>query len=457
MDLLEEGKQQIDLADPAIMKLAAPFKGAVLRVGGTAGNHFHFALPTGMIPNGRNNTADSLGWTLQTRSWNGLYQFAKQHEMRLVFQLNPYTRHPSELGTEWDSTNTAAFLKYIRDEGQHKEGVLVGFQFGNEPTLHNWTPDQTTGVVKPRQLSAAYSSLVRLMHETFGANKSGLLVQGPDSCCSPLDSPFLLDFLVRSHGSLDEVSVHYYPYSKHHDGCEMQRYITPADFDSSLSGLRTYVEIKDRLMMNKPLVLSESAGASCGGCGNVTNAFVGTLWFQAFLGEVSAMGYHQFYRQQLFGNNDYSLVSTTDKDAGPSGYHANPDYFLTILWRQLVGPAVLEASSNKGKLQRVYAACSQVGRPGAVAIVFANWASSHSSIEWQLSDQHQSSRRHVYILTSDSLHSRQVRLNGGDWLASASQLKPKVELRSSSPRLRVPAYSAGFIVLLDALAPACMS
>jgi hypothetical protein len=243
----------------------------------------------------------------------------------------------------------------------------------------------------------------------------------------------------------------------------MGAYISPTEFEASLVALRRYTELKGLgLTDDKPLVLSESAGASCGGCDNITNAFVGTLWFTAFLGEVTSMGYSQFYRQQLFGNNGYSLVSTTDEDAGLSGYHPNPDYFLSILWRRLMGATVLKVTAkNAGaagtkRLQRVYASCSPVGKRGAVTIAFANWASTACDIEWQLRGLKQrAATKHMYVLTSDSLTSRRMRLNKGGWLVSAAQLEPKV-ISSSSSSVLAPAYSAGFVVLLDAIAPACV-
>jgi hypothetical protein len=68
-----------------------------------------------------------------------------------------------------------------------------------------------------------------------------------------------------------------------------------------------------------------------------------------------------------------------------------------------------------------------------------------------------SSRREQYILTSDGLSSRRVRLNGGDWLTSADDLIPKQIPASNLDLIAAPGYSLGFIILPDAHAPACIA
>ena len=110
----------------------------------------------GEIPGNATDAFDAHAWVLNASQWNTLYNFAEKTGTRLLMQLNP-------LGTRfrnntWDPANTEAFLKYVHSRGQDNESVLIGFQFGNEPFLHN-TGDRNPSIVSGKLLVKAASTL----------------------------------------------------------------------------------------------------------------------------------------------------------------------------------------------------------------------------------------------------------------------------------------------------------
>jgi hypothetical protein len=85
------------------------------------------------------------------------------------------------------------------------------------------------------------------------------------------------------------------------------------------------------------------------------------------MGVVSSMGYTQMYRQALIGVSAYSLVSTYKK-----GIQVNPDYFVTLLWRRLMGSTLLQVSVlPKNEYLHVFATCRKEQEGSKPALVVA--------------------------------------------------------------------------------------
>lgn len=106
----------------------------------------------------------------------------------------------------------------------------------------------------------------------------------------------------------------------------------------------------------------------------------------------------------------------------------------------------------------VFAACMPDGN--GITLAFANFdgatnvsISLPSNESWGASPY--GGDRQDYILSADgSLSSRFVRLNGGDWLSTASELVPRI-VSNASGTVELPGTSAGFVVLAGAGGASC--
>jgi hypothetical protein len=459
--LLATNATQRFITDPAIRALSAPFAGSVLRVGGSSDNHWRFVLPNGTVPGAKSSVPDEKAWLLKADMWDKLYDYAKSTGMKLVFQLNALGCRRKD--RSWDPTNTIAFLRHLHSQGQDKEGVIAGFEFANEPFLFD-AHDKQPYITLAAELAAAYKQLRAIMAEELDA---GLTLQGPDSCCAPLDTRFFHEFVSRARPYLDQVSVHFYPYSQCHDPCTIDNYLSVEKFAKEFDGLENYrdwmAEINGKDPNALPLVLSETAGASCGGCANITNAYSGSLWWATYMGVVSTIGgYRQLYRQALIGVSSYALVNTYQKRTV-----VNPDYYVSLLWRRLMGSTFMQVSLEpQNDYLHVFAACGRKGtdekaraRKAGLVVAFSNWSPAPVNVTLDVKgiagQPLAGLTRQEYILTSDGLQSKNLRLNGAKrWLTAAKQLVPK-EVVGLGQAMAVPGYSLGFVVMPGMRAPVC--
>eukprot|EP01052_Picozoa_sp_SAG31_P001332 SAG31_NODE_45_length_31062_cov_17.179957_17_plen_331_part_00 len=125
----------------------------------------------------------------------------------------------------------------------------------------------------------------------------------------------------------------------------------------------------------------ETGGHGHGGVAGVTDVYASAQWYLDSLGTLATLGHKVHVRKDLVGAN-YGLLR--DKfpygcqDAQSCGtaandvYHALPDYFATVLWKQLMGTGVLNVTAVDGPAElRVYAHCTR-GRAHAMTLLLIN-------------------------------------------------------------------------------------
>jgi hypothetical protein len=126
---------------------------------------------------------------------------------------------------------------------------------------------------------------------------------------------------------------------------------------------------RDAHAAGKPVWLGETGNAQCGGEPGLSNAFAGGFWWLDELARVARRGEPVIVRQTLSGS-DYGLLD--DATLAP-----RPDYWISVLWRRLVGTRALDVSvSPPDPLARIYAHCTRPDAPGyapgAVTFVVIN-------------------------------------------------------------------------------------
>ena len=455
----------LDYDDPILLKLASRFGGSTFRVGGTEADLLYYNISgSSSSPPWAPDHIVNRNDTLDVRVWDRLYNFSRAADLKLLYDLNAMGSRRTD--NTWDSTNAEQLLAHIKSAGYHTQGVLAGFQFGNEPFLDGWM--KTTHKVSGLQLAKD----LRALHGLIAAhNLSSALpvLQGPDEACVGStdywknkvscipDQAHFAEFVPGASTVASSLSFHFYRFSGS-GGCKLSAEdLIDVDKLGDYSAISVYMNAaKDLGHGDVPMVLSETSAVSCGGCKGVSDTFVHSLWFVDLLGRaVSKYRLHQLYRQALFGPDAYALVQT----ANGRFARVTPDYFAALLWSRLVGSTILGVTGGGGNL-RLHAACSRT-TAGGVAVVYANWAPTpvNVTLSADASGSVYSGWREEFHLTptTGGLSSHDVSLNGGGALGVESDLTPQLVRPTVGNHgvVTLAGYSLGFIVLLNASALAC--
>ena len=159
------------------------------------------------------------------------------------------------------------------------------------------------------------------------------------------------------------------------------------------------------------------------------------------------------FRQDFVGGK-YSLLDNNQKPL--------PDYWLSLLYKQLVGTHVLNVTGalEKGRDVRIYAHCAKYPYPkGSVVLIVLNLFNTEAVVT--LTDNELiNSDQDIYWLTPSpvtNITSQVVSLNGEPLNlindVYIPELKPLVQ--SSNAEIKLPFRSFGFIVFKKANATAC--
>ncbi len=271
------------------------------------------------------------------------------------------------------------------------------------------------------------------------AKEAGFLVLGPGSVGEtmateggPRSMRMLKtrDLLTASGPGLDAFSYHHYgTVSKRCAGLGIPL-ISPEDALSEEWLSRTdktltfYRSLRDELAPGKPMWLTETADAACGG--NPWGSwFLDTFRYLDQAGRLAKQGVQVVAHNTLVAS-DYGLLDETTLAPKPS-------YWGALLWRKLMGTLVLDSGVPLRAGLHTYAHCLR-GTPGGVALLVIN---TDRAAPLTLSLPARSER---YTL-SGSLEGKRVELNGQE-LA----LGPNDEL----PRLTGARTNAGEVAFAPA-------
>jgi heparanase 1 len=183
--------------------------------------------------------------------------------------------------------------------------------------------------------------------------------------------------------------------------------------DATLGFYRT---LRDELEPGKPIWLTETADAACGG--NPWGAsFLDSFRYVDQLGRLARQGV-QVVAHNTLAASDYGLVD--DRTLAP-----RPNYWAALLWRRLMGSTVLDSGLPARAGLHVYAHCLR-DAPGGVALLVIN---TDKAIASTLRIPAASKR---YILSSADLQSAQVRLNGSELTWDGKGELPRLEGTSAA-------------------------
>ncbi len=437
---LFEQRPPIDLSNAKLRMLAAALGPAYMRVSGSWANTVYFqdgdASAAAKPPAG-------YGGVLTRAEWKGVIDFAKAVDAKIVtsFSVGEGARDASGA---WMPGQAEAFLRYTKQAG----GTVAAAEFFNEPTIPT-----VAGVPKDYD-ARAYARDFKAFVPVFRANAPGALLLGPSGTAEGSQSPSRMKLLpskdlleATGTGDLDVFSYHVYPtisercaaHSPVKIGVTADEALTEEFLRRTETVEEFYAKLRDQYAPGKPMWLSETGEAACGG-DRWASTYLDTFRYLYQLGTLAERNV-QVVMHNTLAASDYALID--DRTLTP-----RPNYWAALLWHNLMGTTVLGPGAVASRDVKVFAQCT-VGQPGKVTLLALNLDREHAE---SITIAEKSDR---YSLSSDHLQGRSVRLNGKPLMLTADGNLPGIQGATTvAGSVSLPPLSNSFFVV-DANNSAC--
>ncbi|KAG5880671.1 hypothetical protein JTB14_037568 [Gonioctena quinquepunctata] len=425
---IASGFKHFNTTDEKLIKMIEYLAPAYLRIGGNLADRLYFSLDNKTDENVQNYYRESYesysdlkgipAFNMTAKQWMQLTKLAKNVKLDLFFCLNSLIRF--ENGA-WDHRNGESLIKFS-DSNELK----VNWELGNEPNSFQHKFGQR---VNATQMSKDFKTLRKVLNK-YTQYKNSLLI-GPDVTRpqkSHKESELYLQEFLRDPTPVDAISWHQYYMNGR--TVKAEDFLNPKIFDYLKHQIDNAKEIiNSSRNLGKPMYLGETASAYGGGAPNLSDSFIGSFIWADKLGLAAKMGVKVVMRQSIFGNS-YALL---DKK-----YDPNPDWWISVLYKKLVGQEVVPHRTFTLPSVRLYVHCSKktvFRKKKTLTILGVNLdkVSARITIAGLLS-QHSWAPSKVYVfeLTSPgSLLSKKVYLNG-----KLLEMMPNNELPLFVPKLK---------------------
>jgi hypothetical protein len=429
-----------DLSNRRLRTLAAALGPTYVRVSGTWANSTYFASADEEL----SSPPEGYNGLLTTREWQGVVEFSQIVDAHIAtsFAISPGTRDASGA---WTPDQAARVLDYTRS----LNGRIVAAEFMNEPNL------AAMGGAPKGYDAAAYGRDFRIFEAFVRRTAPEVLVIGPSSVgerassdAHPSDGSTgtlaTRDMLRAGGGNLDAFSYHHYGAVSRR--CAGFQPTTPEaalseEWLSSTDGtLGFYRKLRDEFAPGKPLWLTETADAVCEG-NPWAATFLDTFRYLDQLGRLAKAGV-QVVMHNTLAASDYGLLDEQT-------YAPRPNYWAALLWRRMMGTAVLESGVPVGPGLHVYAHCLR-GRPGGVVLLVIN--TSRTDVQ-SLAIPSDGER---FTLSAHELQAKVVQLNRRELRLGVSDDLPDLrpDASTAGASLFAPA-TISFVALPRAKNPGC--
>jgi heparanase 1 len=421
---LYQYRPPIDLTDSRLRKLAAALGPAYVRISGTWANSTYFADSEDALP----APPAGFGGVLTRRQWRGVIDFARSVDAQIVTSFAISTGSRDAAGV-WTADQATRLLRFTRSIG----GNIAAAEFMNEPDL------AAMGGAPPGYDARAYGRDFRIFLSFMKQAAPETMILGHGTVS---EGAVASDLLAASASDLDAVSYHFY-------GTVSDRCHGKATPDGALSEdwlsrtdrtLAFYKTLRDRLAPRKPIWLTETAEAACGGDPWAAR-FLDAFRYLDQLGRLAKSGVVVVMHNTLAAS-DYGLLD--EKTLEP-----RPNYWGAWLWRQLMGTTVLDAGVPIQSGLHVYAHCLRA-IPGGVAVQVIN----NDRIAPHALRLPTPSLR--YTLDAASLTDSHVRLNGTPLRLGAADALPAIAGIVTAPDvLTFAPATITFLAIPEAANEAC--
>ena len=430
----------IDLAHPRLRRLAAALGPAYVRVSGTWANSTYFQNSDDAAPS---VPRQGFNGVLTRRQWKGVVDFSHAVNAKIVtsFAISAGTRDASGV---WTPDQARQLLAYTKSIG----GSIAAAEYMNEPTF------AAMGGAPKGYDAAAYGRDLAVFRPFARQAAPGMVILGPGSVGEggsllPPGMPMLKsDDLLKATGPIfDAFSYHFYGAASKR--CASTGLVVGTTPEAALSEewlSRTgrveafYAALRDRFEPGKPLWLTETADAACGG-NPWGSTFLDSFRYLHQNGSLARRGV-QVIAHNTLASSDYGLLDENTLEP-------RPNYWAALLWRKFMGTTVLNPGPSPAESLHLFAHCLR-DVPGGVALLVIN--TDRAASHWL--DLPLSADR--YTLTARNLEDKQVLLNGSELRLSANgDLPPLAGLHTPAGRLAFAPASITFLAIPNANNPSC--
>lgn len=400
----------IDLSDPRLRKLAAALGPAYVRVSGTWANTTWFADREPPPP----SPPASFGRVLTRRQWRDFVEFAHEVDARIISSFATCAG-ARDAGGVWGPELSRRLIEYTRSLG----GSIAAAELMNEPNL------AAIGGAPGGYDAAAYGRDFRAFVSFARREAPELAILGPGSVGetdgawgAPYERTGFLwtrDLLAAAGRGVDAFSYHHYGAISRRGAALGILQTSPEEALSEPWLSRTdetltfYQRLRDEFEPGAPLWLTETADAACGG-NPWAATFLDTFRYLDQLGRLARQGV-QVVAHNTLAASDYGLLD--ERTFAP-----RPSYWGALLWRRLMGAAVLDPGVPIERGLHAYAH-SLRGVPGGVALLVINndGVATRSMVVPVAGER--------YTLSAVELEGAKVLLNGAELRARADGELPE--------------------------------
>lgn len=464
--------------DERLIHLAQGLSPAYLRVSGTDTDYLYYDFPGDSAQSPASQAATGSPPSLAPVSkvvWDGLTGLAKAAGWDMIFGISMLNRTADDV---WRPQSAQGFMEYIK-----QQGIVVGFELGNEPDLDN-SKGKTNFSITPTTVAQDFAAITKLITQVYGQDGPPLV--GDASATNPLlagcDVADEIGFLSSFSQELVKISPdpdralstltwhHYYGNGKL---MKVQDFVTPSVLDRVRADiLQAAALAKGMPGGNQTQVwIGESGSSYGGGTPGVSDRFVSVFWWLDQLAYAALHGHGAVCRQAFIGGA-YTMV-----DPQPALF-PNSDYWAAVLFKRLMGGTQLAVSGqdDSGLSLRPYAACTRRAgsadaegvlgardyAPGSVTALLLNVRNTTTNVTLQTASGGTSQGTwDMFQLTAPgtNISSKTIELNGNVLSVQAGGVLPPLDPVQLPPAqaLQLPPYSASFVVMEDAAAPACLN
>ncbi len=410
---LHQQRPPIDLRNARLRKLAAALAPAYMRVSGTWANTTYFHDSDAAAPA---TPPPGFSGVLSRAQWKGVVDFSKAVDSKLVtsFATSPGTRDARGV---WTPKEARKLLSYTNSVG----GSVSAAEYMNEPTY------AAMGGAPAGYDAAAYGRDVGVFVPFMKKDSPDTTVLGPGGVGEglPLAPIGLSGTQLKSEDLLKATGPVFDAFSYHSYGATSKRCASmgPASQTTAEAALSDdvlsradrinefYAGLRDKYEPGKPMWLTETADAACGG-NPWASTFRDTFRYLDQLGRLAKRGL-QVQMHNTLASSDYGLL---DENL----FAPRPNYWGALLWRNFMGTTVLDAGASPVPSLHLYAHCLR-GSPGGVAILVIN---TDQAAPQSLDLPTQADR---YTLTAQHLEDARVLLNGHELTLGVEDAIPQLK------------------------------
>ncbi|WP_394440857.1 hypothetical protein ACGGKE_05790 [Sphingobium naphthae] len=353
----------IDFSSRRLIALARALGPAYLRVSGTWANSIYFSqdeTPSDQPPPGFKNI-------LSAKRWRAVLDFARSVDAEIItsFAISPGTRNAAG---DWMPDQARRWLAFTQRSG----GRIAAAEFMNEPSMAGigGAPKGYDAVAYGHDFKR-FKALMDDLSPTTILLGPGSATETPRPWGMPPHLPGAIatpDLMAAAGPGVDAFSYHHYgaaslrcagarlPQTRIEDA------LSEEWLGRTIETYDHYAALRDRYAPGKPVWLTESADAACGG-NPWSGSFTDSFRYLDQLGRLARAGVKVVAHNTLAAS-DYALLDP--RDLTPKA-----NYWAALLWHRLMGSKVLDSGVPIRMGMHIYAHCRPEGH-GSVSLLIIN-------------------------------------------------------------------------------------